>query len=159
MHTEFRILEVRRGHVWAQPLDAAKRETLRIARSSKYIENKVIVAEPLSVGPGAPPRWKVIASRVDPSFIGGELPKLAPFATKNEENEWLRKESRDFLRRLTATKPFVQRLDRAIELKAALDSHDSLPPGEMRSAKVTELFALFDDDQIPKILEECRAAL
>ena len=27
--------------------------------------------------------------------------------------------------------------DRAIELKAALDSHDSLPPGEMRSAKVT----------------------
>ena len=78
MHTEFRILEVRRGHVLAQPLDAVKQESLRIAGASKYIENEVIVAEPFSGGPGAPSRWEVIASRVDPSFIGGEVPKLAP---------------------------------------------------------------------------------
>ena len=58
MHTEFRILEVRRGHVWAQPLDAVKRESLRIASAPKYVENEVIVAEPLSDGPGVPPRWK-----------------------------------------------------------------------------------------------------
>ncbi len=51
MHTEFRILEVRRGHVWAQPLDAVKQESLRIASASKYIENEVIVAERLSGGP------------------------------------------------------------------------------------------------------------
>ena len=391
MHTQFRILEVSRGHVLAQSLDAAKQESLRIAGASKHIENEVIVAEPLSGGPGVPSRWKVIASRVDPSFIGGEVPKLAPIDEKNEENEyefteyvgyeegedfegaleslrsghyetaayllrafvkrfpyhidsyhhlgiietdlghrgralkyfemgyriglqsvpknfagrlpwshlknrpflraahgyglaleqerrhleavdlyeqilalnpndnqgiryllpslyleaqapqkaraaleqhgadgmnlytrclleiqdgrrweavrwlcrglsynlhvpeivlagrkeppsdeawgvvvgseyeaaqylqenggWLRKESRDFLRRLMATKPFVRRLDRALELKAALDSHDSLPSGELRSAKVSELFELFDEDHIPKILEECRNAL
>lgn len=391
MHTEFRILEVRRDHVWAQPLDGVKQESLRIASASKYVENEVIVAEPLSGSPGVPSRWEVIASRVDPSFIGGEVPKLTPIDEMNEENEyefteyvgyeededfedalealrsgryesaahlfrafikrfpyhidsyhhlgiietdlghggralkyfemgyriglrsvpesfsgrlpwihlenrpflraahgyglalaqerrhleavdvyeqilalnpddnqgiryllpslyleaqapqkaraalerhgadgmnlytrclleiqdgrrceavrwlcrglsynlhlpeivlagrtkprsdeardvvmgskceaaqylqenggWLRKESRDFLRRLTAAKPFVRRLERAVELEAALDSHDSLPPGEVRSAKVTELFALFDDDHIPKILEECRDAL
>lgn len=391
MHTEFRIIEVCRGHVWAQPLDAVKQESLRIASASKYIENEVIVAEPLSGGPGVPSRRKVIASRVDPSFIGGEVPKLAPIDEINEENEyefteyvgyeegedfedaletlrsghydaaahllrafikkfpyhidsyhhlgiietdlghrgralkyfemghriglrsvpenfsgrlpwihlrnrpflraahgyglaleqkrrhleavdvyeqilalnpgdnqgiryllpslylkaqapqkaraalekhgadgmnlytrclleiqdgrrweavrwlcrglsynlhlpkivlagrkaprsdeargvvvgsqyeaaqylqenggWLRKESRDFLRRLIAAKPFVCRLERAFELEAALASHDSLPPGEVRSAKVTELFALFDEDNIPKILEECRNAL
>lgn len=72
---------------------------------------------------------------------------------------WLRKESRDFLRRLMAATPFVRRLERALELEAALDSHDSLPPSEVRSAKVTELFGLFDEDHIPKILEECRDAL
>ncbi|MHB8973218.1 MAG: hypothetical protein ACYC3X_28750 [Pirellulaceae bacterium] len=391
MHTEFRILEVRRGYVLAQPLDAVKQESLRIASASKYIENEVIVAEPFSGGPGAPSRWEVIASRVDPSFIGGEVPKLAPLDEKNEENEyefteyvgyeegedfedaletlrsghyeaaahllrafirrfphhidsyhhlgiietdlghrgralkyfetgyriglrsvpenfsgrlpwihlenrpflraahgyglaleqerrhleavdvyeqilalnpddnqgiryllpslyleaqapqkaraalerhgadgmnlytrclleiqdgrrweavrwlcrglsynlhlpeivlsgrneprsdeawhvvvgskceaaqylqenggWQRKASRDFLRRLMAAKPFVCRFERALELKAALDSHNSLPPGEVRSAKVTELFALFDEDHIPKILDECRDAL
>jgi tetratricopeptide (TPR) repeat protein len=391
MHTQFRIIEVRRGHVLAQPLDAVKQESLRIARASKYIENEVIVAEPLSGDPGAPSRWKVIASRVDPSFIGGAAPKLAPIDAENEQNgyefteyvsyeegadfegaletlrsgqhetaaqllrefikrfpyhidsyhhlgiietdlghrgralkyfemgyriglqsvpenfagrlpwvhlenrpflraahgfglalererrhleavdvyeqilalnpddnqgiryllpslylkagalqkaraaleqhgadgmnlytrclleiqdgrrweavrwlcrglsynlhlpeivlagrtkpradeashvvmgskdeaaqylrengAWLRKEARDFLRRLMSAKPFVRRLERALELKAALDAHDALPPGKMRSAKVTELFAIFDEEHIPKILEECRDAL
>ena len=88
MHREFRILEVRRGHVWAQPLDAVKPESLRMAGASKYIENEVIVAEPLAVGPGVTSRWEVIACRVDPSFIGGEVPKLAPIDEKNEENEY-----------------------------------------------------------------------
>jgi tetratricopeptide (TPR) repeat protein len=391
MHTEFRILEVRRGHVWAQPLDAVKQESLRIAGASKYIENEIIVAEPLSGAPGVPTRWKVIASRIDPSFVGGQVPKLVPIDEENEENEyqfteyvryeegddfedaleilrsgnyetaahllrafirrspyhidsyhhlgiietdlghrrralkyfemgyriglrsipenfsgrlrwihlenrpflraahgyglaleqerrhleavdvyeqilalnpddnqgiryllpslyleaqapqkaraaleqhgadgmnlytrclleirdgrrweavrwlcrglsynphlpeivlgersepgveeawgvamgskqeaaqylqetggWMRKESRDFLRRLMAAKPFVRRLERALELKAALDSHESLRPGEVRSAKVDELFAIFDEAHIPKILEECRDAL
>jgi tetratricopeptide (TPR) repeat protein len=391
MHSEFRILEVRRGHVLAQPLDAVKQESLRITSASKYIESEIVVAQPLSGDPGVPCRWEVIASRVDPSFIGGEVPKLAPIDEKNEENEyefteyvgyeegedfedaletlrlghyetaahllrafikrfpyhidsyhhlgiietdlghrgrglkyfemgyriglrsvpenfsgrlpwihlenrpflraahgyglaleqehrhleavdvyeqilalnpddnqgiryllpslylkaqapqkaraalerhgadgmnlytrclleiqdgrrweavrwlcrglsynlhlpeivlagkteprsdeawrvvmgskheaaeylqengtWLRKKSRDFLRRLMAAKPFVRRLERALELKAALDSHNALPPGEVRSAKVTELFALFDEHHIPKILEECRDAL
>jgi tetratricopeptide (TPR) repeat protein len=391
MYTEFRIIEVRRGSVLAQPLDAVKQESLRIAGASKYIENEVIVAEPLSGDPGVPSRWKVIASRVDPSFIGGEAPKLAAVETENERNEyaftecvsyeegeefedaletlrsghyetaarllrafikrfpyhidsyhhlgiietdlghqglalkyfemgyriglravpedfagrlpwihlqnrpflraahgfglalererrhldavdvyerilvlnpddnqgvryllprlyleagapqkaratleqhgadgmnlytrclieiqdghrweavrwlcrglaynlhlpeivlggrkkppfdaasdvvmgskeeaaqylqenrgWLREESRDFLRRLMAAKPFVRRLERAIQLKAALDSHDALPPGEVRTAKVAELFALFEEDRMPEILEECRGAL
>jgi tetratricopeptide (TPR) repeat protein len=391
MHAEFRILDVRRGHVLVQPLDAAKQESLTIAKASKYIENEVIVAEPLSSGPGVPSRWEVIASRVDPSFIGGSAPKLATVDGENEPNEytfteyvgyeqgedfedaledlrsgqyetaanllrafikrfpyhidsyhhlgiietnlghrgralkyfetgyrigllsvpdnfagrlrwihlenrpflraahgfglalerdrrhleaidvyqqilalnpddnqgiryllpnlyleagapqkaraaleqygadgmnlytrclleiqdghrweavrwlcrglsynphlpelvlagrtkphsdeasdvvvgsedeaaqylqenggWLRKESREFLRRLMAAKPFVRRLERALELRAALDSRAGLPPGQVRSAKVTELFALFDEDHIPKILEECRDAL
>jgi tetratricopeptide (TPR) repeat protein len=77
----------------------------------------------------------------------------------HENSGWLRKESRDFLRRLMATKPFARRLERAVEIKAALDSHDSLPPCEVRSAKVTELFTLFDEDHISRILEECRDAL
>ena len=76
-----------------------------------------------------------------------------------ENGGWLRKESRDFLRRLMAAKPFVRRLDRALELRAALDSPDTLPPGEVRSAKVTELFEVFDEDHIPKTLEDCRDAL
>jgi tetratricopeptide (TPR) repeat protein len=391
MHTEFRILEVRRGHVLAQPLDAVKQESLKIAGASKYIENEVIVAEPLSGAPGVPSRWEVIVSRVDPSFIGGEAPKLTRIDEENKEDEyefteyvgyeegedfedaldtfrsgrheiaarllreflkkfpyhidsyhhlgiietdlghrgralkyfemgyriglrsfpekfagrlpwihlknrpflraahgyglalererrhleavdvyeqilalnpadnqgiryllpslyleagarqkaraaleqhgadamnlytrclleiqdghrweavrwlcrglsynlhlpevvlagknepssddarsvvvgsryevaqylqenagWLRKESRDFLRRLMAAKPFVRRLERALELQAALDSHDSLPPGEVRSATVTELLSLFDEDHIPQILEKCRDAL
>jgi hypothetical protein len=76
-----------------------------------------------------------------------------------ENGGWLRKESREFLRRLMAAKPIVRRLERAFELRAALDSRAGLPPGQVRSAKVTELFALFDEDHIPKILEECRDAL
>jgi tetratricopeptide (TPR) repeat protein len=391
MHTEFRILEVRRGHVWVQPLDAVKQESLKIASASKYIENEVIVAEPLSGGPGGPPRWQVIAARIDPSFIGRELPKLAPLDEKSEADEytftqyvgyeegedfeealetlrsghyetaarllrafikrfpyhidsyhhlgiieadlghggralkyfemgyriglrsipenfagrlpwihlenrpflraahgyglgleqerrhleavdvyeqvlsfnpndnqgiryllpslylkaqapqkaraaleqhgadgmnlytrclveiqdgrrreavrwlccglsynlhlpgivlagrrepgseeawgvamgskqeaaqylqetdgWLRKEPRDFLRRLMAAKPFVGRLERALELEAALNSHDLLQPGEVRSARVDELCVMFDEAHIPKILEECRDAL
>ena len=71
---------------------------------------------------------------------------------------WLRKQPSDFLRRLMATSSFVRRLDRAIELKAALDSVASLPPGEARSATVDDLYAIFDEDHIPKILEECRDA-
>ncbi len=64
-----------------------------------------------------------------------------------------------FSPRLMAAKPFVRRFERAIELQAALDSLDALPLGEARSAKVTELFAIFEEDHIPKILEECRNAL
>ena len=41
------------------------------------------------------------------------------------------------------------------ELRAALDQDSALTPGEVRSAKVPELFALFDEDHIPQILEEC----
>ena len=52
MYREFRILEVRRGHVWAQSLDAVQQESLRIGSASKYIENEVIVAEPPSDGRG-----------------------------------------------------------------------------------------------------------
>jgi hypothetical protein len=88
MHAEFRILDVRRGHVLVQPLDAAKQESLTITNASEYIENEVIVAEPLSSGPGAPSRWQVIASRVDPSFIGGSAPKLATVDQENEPNEY-----------------------------------------------------------------------
>ena len=88
MHTEFRILEVRRGHLWAQPLDAVEPESLRIASASKYIENEVIVAEPLSGGPGVPSRWEVVAARIDPSFVGGDVPRLAPNDEENEENEY-----------------------------------------------------------------------
>ena len=391
MHKEFRILEVRRGHVLAQSLDAVKTEVLKIAGASKYIENEIIVAKPLSVGPDVPSRWEVIASRVDPSFIDGELPKLVSFGEEDDGIEfeftryvsyaedadfgdamdalesgdydaaarllrafirgfpfhidsyhhlgiietdlghrhralkyfqmgyriglrsipeffvgslpwshlsnrpllraahgyglaleqdrrhleavdvyeqvlavnpndnqgiryilpslylkaqapqkaravlkqhgadgmnlytqcllevqdghlveavrwlcrglsynlhlpamvlsgkmeprsdeprdvamggkyeatqylhmndgWLRKESRDFLSRLMAAEPFVGRLDRAFEIQAVLDSRDSLPSGEVRSAKVDEFYAIFDEDHIPKILEECRNSL
>jgi tetratricopeptide (TPR) repeat protein len=72
---------------------------------------------------------------------------------------WLGKKSRDFLRRLMSASPFVRRLERAMELKAALDSDNALTPGDERYAKVTELFAIFDEDEIPKILDECRDAL
>jgi hypothetical protein len=77
----------------------------------------------------------------------------------HENGGWRRKQPREFVRRLMAARPFAHRLERALQLKAALDSHDSLPPGELRSAKVAELFALFDEDHIPRILEECRDVL
>jgi tetratricopeptide (TPR) repeat protein len=391
MYTEFRIIEARRGSVLAQPLDGVKQESLRIAGASKYIENEVIVAEPVSGDPGVPSRWKVIASRVDPSFIGGEAPRLAPLDVESEQHEyaftecvsyeegedfedaletlraghyenaacllrafikrfpyhidsyhhlgiietdlghrgralkcfemgyriglraipenfagrlpwihlanrpflraahgfglalererrhldavdvyervlrlnpddnqgirfllprlyleagalakaraaleqhgadgmnlytrclleihdghrweavrwlcrglaynlhlpelvlagkgkpgsdeasrvvmgredeaaqylqenrgWLRKEPRDFLRRLMDAKLFARRLERALQLRAALDAHDALPAGEERSDQVDELFAIFDEDHIPEILEECRGAM
>lgn len=76
-----------------------------------------------------------------------------------ENRGWLRKEPRDFLRRLTDAKPFARRRERAFQLRAALDSHDALPPGEERSDQVDELVAIFDEDGIPEILEECRGAV
>ncbi len=388
MYREFRILEVRRGHVWAQSLDAVQQESLRIGSASKYIENEVIVAEPPSDGRGGASQWEVIACRVDPSFIDGDMPKITPIDEMNEcvftgyvgyeegeefeaalealrsddyetagqllrafikrfpnhidsyhhlgiietdlghlgrarkyfemgyriglrsipenfaarlpwnrlknrpflrashgyglalaqarrhleaaevyeqilswnpddnqgiryllpslylearapqkaraalerhgadgmnlytrclveiqhghrgeavrwlcrglsynlhipkmvlagqkeqpdfapygvtvgsqheaaeylqqNDAWRRKESRDFLRRMMATTPIVRRLERAIELRLTLDSQDLLPPGNERSARLTELSAIFDEDQIPEILEECRHAL
>jgi tetratricopeptide (TPR) repeat protein len=69
---------------------------------------------------------------------------------------WLRREARNFLRQLLDTKPFAHRIERAKELDAALDHDRKLPPGEARSAKVTERFALFDEQNILEILEECR---
>ena len=254
MPSEFRILEVRRGHVVAQPLDAVKQETLKFAGAAKYIENEIIVAQPLSVGPRTPCRWEVIASRVErrhleavdvyervlalnpddnqgiryllPSlYLKAQAPQKARAALERhgadgmnlytrclleiqdgrrreavrwlcrglsynlhlpeivlagkteprsddawgvvmgsrheaaeylEENRaWLRKKSRDFLRRLMSVKPFVRRLECATELRAALDQDSALTPGEVRSAKVAELFALFDEDHIPQILAEC----
>lgn len=76
MHKEFKILEIRRNQVLAQPLDAVKTEVLKIAGASKYIENEIIVAQPLSVGIGVASRWEVIACRVDPTFLDCEVPKL-----------------------------------------------------------------------------------
>jgi tetratricopeptide (TPR) repeat protein len=391
MHSDFIILEIRRGHLLAQSLDGVKQEALKIARASRYIENEVIVARPLSESPECSGRWEVIASRVDPSFIVGEVPKIVLFDDSDEPNQykftsdvsydegedfevaleileagdhetaarrlrafirkfsyhidsyhhlgiiethlgrrarglkyfemgyriglraipagffgrlpwslvqnrpflraahgyglglererrhleavevyeqilelnpadnqgiryllpslylkaqapqkaravlerhgadgmnhftrclleiqdgrrgeavrwlcrglsynphlpeivlagkigplsgetryvtmgsqreaaeylemnsvWLRKKSRDFLRRLMSAKPFVRRLERAVELNAALDRDKQLAPGEARSAKIAERFALFDEVNIPKILEECRDVL
>ena len=88
----------------------------------------------------------VLAGRKEP---GSHEARGVVVGSKYEAVQYLHKNggceriSRDFLRRLMAAEPFVRRLDRALELKAALDSHDSLPPGEVRSAMVTELFALF----------------
>ena len=84
MYREFRILEVRRGHVWAQSLDAVQPKSLKIVSASKYIENEVIVAEPPSDGRGDASQWGVIASRVDPSFIGGDIPKITAIDDMNE---------------------------------------------------------------------------
>ncbi|MBM4093171.1 MAG: tetratricopeptide repeat protein, partial [Planctomycetes bacterium] len=83
MQREFRILEVRRGSVLVQPLDAVKEECLRVARATTYIENEVIIAEPLSDRSGVSSQWEVIAARVDPSFIDGGAPKVVPCG--NEE--------------------------------------------------------------------------
>jgi hypothetical protein len=88
MYAEFRIIEFRRGHVLAQPLDAIKQEALRFANASKYIENEIIAAQPVSSSPGDLSRWEVIASRIEPSFIDGEIPKLAPSGGDDEEFEY-----------------------------------------------------------------------
>src|SRR5262245_21638577 len=84
MHTEYRILEIRRGHVLAQPLDGVRPESLKTAATSKYIENEVIVAESLASGAGGTPRLDVIAARIDPSFIGDMVPKLVPAGEEDE---------------------------------------------------------------------------
>ncbi|TWU43302.1 Tetratricopeptide repeat protein [Novipirellula aureliae] len=85
MQTEHRILEVRRDHVLAQPLDGIKPEALKIAGTSKYVENEVIIVEPHSAEPGKDQqRWKVIATRIDPSFIGGRAPEVAAVSYENE---------------------------------------------------------------------------
>ncbi len=85
MQTEHRILEVRRDYVLAQPLDGIKSEALKIAGLSKYVENEVIIVEPLAAEFGKiQQRWKVIAAHIDPSFIGGTAPKVATVSDENE---------------------------------------------------------------------------
>jgi tetratricopeptide (TPR) repeat protein len=76
-----------------------------------------------------------------------------------ETAPWRREEAQEFLRRLLSVEPFAQRLKRALELKDALDSRDELPLGELRSAKANELYGIFTDQNIPKILEECCKAI
>lgn len=76
-----------------------------------------------------------------------------------ETDGWHREEAQEFLRRLLAVEPFTQRLERTLELKEALDSRDELPIGQLRSAKVNELYGIFTDQNIPKILEECCKAI
>ncbi len=84
MHAEYRILEVHSGTVLAQPLDGVRPVTLRIRTSSKYIENELIVVEPPASGSSGEELVQVHASRVDPTFIGGEVPKLVPLGEDME---------------------------------------------------------------------------
>lgn len=85
MQTEHRILEVRRDHVLVQPLDGIKPEALKVDGPSKYVENEVIIVEPLDGEAGkSQQRWKVIAARTDPSFIGCTPPKVAAVSDDNE---------------------------------------------------------------------------
>jgi len=82
MAAEFRILEIRRGEVIAQPLDGAKPQLLKVSRPSKYVENEIVVVEPTSNGSDS--RFKVVASRIDPSFIDGGAPEIVAMGEGGE---------------------------------------------------------------------------
>ena len=85
--------------------------------------------------------------------VGSQM-EAADYLLQNRA--WTRKQPREFLQSVIARPSFANRLNRAIELKSALDSRDKLPVGDERSATVEELFTLFDDEAVPRILEECR---
>ncbi len=75
-----------------------------------------------------------------PSFTRGifTLPlEIDGHHSLREAKGWLSEESRTFLRRLMAVKPFAQRLERAIELKEELDSRDRSSPEEERSPRAS----------------------
>ncbi|MCA9167403.1 MAG: tetratricopeptide repeat protein [Planctomycetales bacterium] len=76
MHSEYRILQINRGQVLAQPLDGAKPVSLKIAGSSKYVENEIVVLNSPSDDVQGSARYEVIAARIDPSFIDGVAPTL-----------------------------------------------------------------------------------
>ena len=84
MTVEFRILEIHRRGVLAQPLDGAKPQSLKISRPSKYVENEIIVVEPASSTPESHSHFKVVASRIDPSFIDGRAPKIVAIGEDND---------------------------------------------------------------------------
>ncbi len=94
----------------------------------------------------APPEEKHV-------IVGSEI-EAAEYLDQNKA--WTRKQPREFLKAVVAVPSLANRLRRAIELKSALDSRDKLPVGDKRSATVEELFTLFDDEAVPRILEECR---
>lgn len=76
MVAEYQIVQVRRGGVWAQPLDGAEQQLLKLANASKYVENEIVVVEPVASESGTLPRFRVIASRIDPSYIAGSAPTV-----------------------------------------------------------------------------------
>jgi tetratricopeptide (TPR) repeat protein len=78
MHAAYRVLEVRRGQVLAQPLDGVRPERLKLVGASRCVENEVIVVEPHAASSQIGPKWQVRGSRIDPSFIGENPIQLAP---------------------------------------------------------------------------------
>ena len=84
MAAEFRILEIRRGEVLAQPLDGANPQSLKIARPSKYVENEIVVVEPASRDAGPRSKFNVVASRIDPSFVDGRAPEIVSMGEDDE---------------------------------------------------------------------------
>jgi tetratricopeptide (TPR) repeat protein len=92
MQNEYRILEITGHHVFAQPLDGVKPVSFEISKPSTYVENEIIIVEPPigetreTDGGQNSPRYAVIGSRIDPSFIGGKLPRLVP--DESDENEY-----------------------------------------------------------------------
>ncbi len=105
----------------------------------------------------------VLARKMEPEsdhqsgvIVGGE-DEAAEYLQQNQS--WRSKEPRVFLRRVLATRPIAERLQRARELSAELDSRDELAKGKKRSAIVEELTGLFDEKATRAILEEHRNAL
>lgn len=131
------LLEVQDGHLWE-----AMRWLCRGVSYNPHIP-KLVLAE-----------QKELPSHASRGVSMGSPHEAAEYL--QQHNAWWRKESRDVLLRMMTATPFVGRLERAMELGLALDSRDLLPPGDERSARVDELMAIFGEDQIPKILEECR---
>ncbi|MFC1758536.1 tetratricopeptide repeat protein [Planctomycetota bacterium] len=84
MAVEFRIQGIRRGEVLAQPLDGVTPQSLRISRPSKYVENEIVVVEASSPATGSRSQSKVIASRIDPSFLDGRPLKVLPLGEEGE---------------------------------------------------------------------------
>jgi len=100
---------------------------------------------------------QVAAPEEERHVVVGSKSEAAEYLHQNKS--WTRKQPREFLQRVISLPSFSSRIERALELKSALDSRDKLPPGEQRSAVVNELFSLFEDNNIPKILDECRKSL
>jgi len=83
MAAEFRILEIRRGEILAQPLDGATPQSLKIPRPTKYVENEIVVVEPASSDPDSRSHFKVVASRIDPSFVDGRALEIGPMGDEH----------------------------------------------------------------------------
>jgi tetratricopeptide (TPR) repeat protein len=65
---EYRVCDIKRGHILAEPLDGAGAVNVWIASPQRYVENEIVILSNLEERKGGF-KAQVIASRTDPSFL------------------------------------------------------------------------------------------
>ncbi len=78
MQKQYRVVEVEKDSVLAQPLDGPSVERLQVQSPRKYVEHEILVVEleAHEESGGSATKVQVISSRIDPSFLGLSPPKL-----------------------------------------------------------------------------------